>query len=208
MSLRKDEYGFLRSTGFGHARGPDLRAQLNAAPDDQLYQSSSRGGVRTSKPVYQDNVSYQPGDTFAVGPKVTKAGLPAELHEEWRALQRGGYANIKAPEETDWGFAIKLKNFLLPGGIRTNALVLLPRDYPITPPLGFYIHEDGLDEAKSVGIDLTHLFPDKTFYGAPNFSEWGWAWFCLKFQPWRPGHHTLIGIIMMVAAVIAEGART
>jgi hypothetical protein len=28
-----------------------------------------------------------------------------------------------------------------------------------------------------------------------------------KFQPWRPGHHSLLGIVMMVAAVIAEGAK-
>ncbi len=207
MALRRDEYGFLRSTGYGQARQSDLRTELGAMPDDQVYRSSVQGGVRTSRPVEGDNVGYQPGDSFAVGPKVTKAALPAQLYDEWRALHRAGYGQIDPPEETGWGFAIKLKSFALPGGIRTNALVLCPRDYPVTPPLGFYIQKKGLEAVKALGIDLRHLFPDKTYYGAPNFAEHGWAWFCLKFQPWRPGHHTLVGIVMMVAAVIAEGAK-
>jgi hypothetical protein len=207
MALRRDEYGFLRTSSYGHARQPDLRAELGAMPDDEVYRSSVRGGVRTSSPVHEHDVDFQPGDTFALGPKVTKAALPVQLHQEWRALQRGGYGQISPPEETNWGFAIKLDGFALPGGVRTNAMVLLPKDYPITPPIGFYIHENGLAAAKSQGIDLRHLFPNKTYYGAPNFANWGWAWFCLKFQPWRPGHHTLIGIVMMVAAVIAEGAK-
>jgi hypothetical protein len=205
MGLRRDEYGFLRSTDYGQTNGPSLRAQLGAQPDEQVYRSSPRGGVRTSVPVEGDNISYHPGDTFAVGPKVTKASMPALLQQEWRALQRGGYGQIAAPEETAWGFAIKLCAFALPGGVRTNALILLPKDYPMTPPIGFYIHEKGLAAVKALGIDVRHLFPDKTFYGAPNFSNHGWAWFCLKVQPWRPGHHTLLGIVMMVAAVIAEG---
>lgn len=207
MGLRRDEYGFLRSSSYGQTSRPDLRAQLGAMPDDQVYRSSVRSGVRTSAPVEDEDVSFQPGDSFAVGPKVTKASLPALLQQEWRALQRGGYGQIEAPEETSWGFAIKLYAFALPGGVRANALILLPKDYPITPPIGFYIHENGLAAVKALGIDLRHLFPDKTFYGAPNFANHGWAWFCLKFQPWRPGHHTLIGIVMMVAAVIAEGAK-
>jgi hypothetical protein len=207
MSLRRDEYGFLRSNSYGQASGTDLRTALGAVPGDQVYRSSAAGGFRRSAPVDGDDVSFHPGDTFAVGPKVTKASPPAQLQQEWRALQRGGYGQIAPPEETDWGFAIKLFAFALPGGVRTNALILLPKDYPVTPPIGFYIHEKGLAAVTTLGIDVRHLFPNQTFYGAPNFANHGWAWFCLKFQPWRPGHHSLLGIVMMVAAVIAEGAK-
>ena len=207
MSLRRDEYGFLRSSTFGQTSGPNLRAELDARPEDEVYQSSVQGGVRTSGPIAGGNVGFRPGDTFAVGPKVTKASPPTPLQQEWRALQRGGYGQIEPPEETHWGFAIKLYAFSLPGGVRTNALILLPKDYPVTPPIGFYIHERGLAAVKALGIDVRHLFPDKTFYGAPNFANHGWAWFCVKFQPWRPGHHNLLGIVMMVAAVIAEGVK-
>ena len=207
MALRRDEYGFLRTGGYGQTSQPNLRAELGAMPEDEIYHSSVRSGVRTSSPVNEEHVRYQPGDTFALGPKVTKASLPAELWTEWRALVQGGYGKISPPEETNWGFAVKLDGFALPGGVRTNAMVLLPRDYPITPPIGFYIHENGLAAVKALGIDVRHLFPDTTYYGAPNFANHGWAWFCLKFQPWRPGHHTLISIIMMVSAVIAEGAK-
>src|SRR5262245_58864693 len=102
MSLRRDEYGFLRTSNYGQTSQPDLRAQLGAEAGDQVYRSSVRGGVRTSSPVHEGQVNYQPGDTFAVGPKVTKAALPPVLHEEWRALQRGGYGQIGPPEETYW----------------------------------------------------------------------------------------------------------
>lgn len=207
MGLRRDEHGFLRSSSHGQTSAPNLRAELGAWPDDQVYHSSARSGARTSAPVQGDNVSYHPGDTFAVGPKVTKASTPALLQQEWRALQRGGYGQIKPPQETHWGFAIMLNGFTLPHGVRTDAFILLPKDYPIIPPIGFYIHENGLAAVKRLGIDVRHLFPNKTFYGAPNFANHGWAWFCLKFQPWRPGHHTLLGVVMMVAAVIAEGVR-
>src|SRR4051794_22804545 len=121
MGLRRDEYGFLRSSGYGQTSAPDLRAELGAMPDDQVYRSTARGGVRTSAPVDGDNVSYHPGDTFAVGPKVTKASAPpAVLQQEWRTLQRGGYGQIGPPEETHWGFAIKLYAFALPGGVRAH----------------------------------------------------------------------------------------
>ena len=207
MALRKDEYGFVRSNGFGRARHADIRSELGAESGDQLYQSTIRKGARTSIPVSGENISYQPGDTFALGPKVTKASIPAKLTAEWQALQRGGYGQIGSPVETAWGFVVELSSFLLPGGVRTRAMVLLPKDYPVTPPLGFYIHESGLDAVRSQGIDVRHLFPDKTYYGAPNLAQKGWAWFCLKFEPWRPGRHSLIGIVMMVAAVMAEGAN-
>jgi hypothetical protein len=207
MALRKDEYGFVRSAGYGRTRQSELRSQLNAMPDDQVYRSSVRGGVRRSSPVHEDDVNFQPGDTFALGPKITKAALPTSLVTEWHGLQRGGYGQIGAPVETAWGFAIELKSFALPGGVRVPAMVLLPKDYPVMPPLGFYIHKTGLDTVRSLGIDVRHLFPDKTYYDAPNLAQYGWAWFCLKFNPWRPGHHTLIGIVMMVAAMMAEGAN-
>jgi hypothetical protein len=76
MGLRRDEYGFLRSNNYGHTTGPNLRAELGVMPDEQVYHSSARGGVRTSAPVEDEHVSYHPGDTFAVGPKVTKASAP------------------------------------------------------------------------------------------------------------------------------------
>lgn len=206
MSLRRDEFGFVRSSTFGRTRQSDLRSELGASSDDQVYQSSVRGGVRTSSPVSQNDVSFSPGDTFAIGPKVTKAGVPAALLNEWRGLQRGGYAQIGPPIENDWGYTLPLNGFTLPGGIRTNAMVLLPKHYPSMPPIGFYIHKTGLDAVRSLGIDLRHLFPDKTYYGAPNLTQQGWAWFCLKFEPWKPGHYNLIGIVMMVATIMSEGA--
>ena len=207
MGLHKDEFGFVRAAGYGRTRQVDLRAELGALPDDEVYQASTSRGARTSKAVTTHDVNYSQGDTFSLGPKVTKAALPAQLVKEWRALQRSGYGSITEPHESTWGYAIELYGFALPSGVRTNAMVLLPKDYPTMPPIGFYIHQNGLAAAKANGIDLQHLFPDKTFYGAPNFAQSGWAWFCLKFQPWRPGRYTLISIVMMVTSVIAEGVK-
>ena len=142
MSLRRDEYGFLRSNGYGHARGPDLRAELGAMPDDQVYRSSVRGGVRTSAPIEGEDVSYHPGDTFAVGPKVTKASA-RRCCSRSGGRAAGRLRSDRAAGGDELGIrdqALRVRPARRRAGERA---ILLPKDYPVTPPIGFYIHERG-----------------------------------------------------------------
>lgn len=207
MKLKRDEFGFLRSSGYENVSASDLRVLLDAREDDEIYRSTRREGVRIAEPVDEEIIKTKPTDRFGLGPKVTKAAaaIPRQIQREYQALKRAGYGQVKPPRAERFGYVIPLSGFVLPGGRRTEAMILLPSEYPTCPPIGFYVSRRGVDAAKDAGLDVEHLFPTTTYHGAPNLSSEGWLWFCTVFEHWKPHHHNLVGVMLMVAAMLAEG---
>lgn len=220
-ALSKDELGFVRARSYGRTNHAELNALLNTGRDEEVYVSSVTNGVRTTKVLDKNaaEVITKAGDTFSVGPRVTKATFmelfrsahqsPAQkntappvaqsqpnqrLHAEIAGLKRAGYGWIAPPQHTQWGWMVELKGIVLPNGIRTNALVLLPDTYPLASPIGFYIQKG----AATANLDTSHLFSTKSYHGAVNLSEQGWQWFCGIAEGWKPHKHTLVSYINIV----------
>jgi hypothetical protein len=198
-ALSKDEAGFfVRAKQFGRIPREEIDALLRPERDEQVYQASTKEGARTAAPVPDgDTVSAKPGDTFTVGPRITKAAtsLPEQLRKEADALQRAGFGSIGAPVHEPWGWSVHLKGFTLPGGARTDAMVVLPNSYPVLSPIGFYLRAG----ATAGNLDKGHLFATQSYHGAPNLSENGWQWFCGIVEGWKPGRHTLVTYLSIVA---------
>lgn len=200
--LVRDELGFLRARSYGRTTGREIRELLGADSTEEAYHSTTQDGGRTSEPVDDSSeVSYQPGDTMTFGPRITKATeaaeIPDQIRKEAGALKRAGYAIAGKPERTESGWKLRLRGLILPGGTRTDALILLPFNYPYTSPIGFYVRAG----ANLGGLDLRHLH-DRTYYGAPKLD--GWQWFCGVVDEWRPGRHTLVTYINIVLRLFNE----
>ena len=221
-TLSKDELGFVRSRGYGRTNRGELNALLNAGQDEEIYVSSVENGVRKSKVLGNaGEVHTKTGDTFSVGPRVTKASFfgnliggqqqpqqatlksspqpqttktQQRLQEEIAGLKRAGYGWIQPPTHTKWGWMVEMKGVVLPNGVRTNALVLLPDTYPLVSPIGFYIQKG----AATANLDTSHLFNNNVYHGAVNLSEQGWQWFCGIADGWKPNKHTLVSYINIV----------
>ena len=152
-NLTKDELGFIRVSHYGRMSRKELEDWMELQPGEAVYHSGVKRGVRVSEPVKGQDVKLKPGDTLSVGPVITKAassGEPEWLGRERQALSRAGYGGVGKSVRTQWGWALLLKGLTLPGGVRTEALVLLPKDYPRMSPVGFYIR----DRAAQGGLDL------------------------------------------------------
>ncbi|NWH06444.1 hypothetical protein [Desulfobacter latus] len=235
MSIKKDEYGFIRSSGYGRVDLDTLRSQLNADPDEAIYHTSNSGGVRSSRQVKDGSVPVQPGDTFNAGPQVVKASLLTDLFnrqhrerhapqpryqriqgqsepapdnavaaiplfdKEVRAIKKAGFGAVPSPKETRWGWCVRLKGLTLPGGSRTDAMILLPKNYPNASPIGFYLKAG----ANTGGLDRGHLY-DTTYHGAVDLSAHGWQWFCGIAEGWKPGRHNLVTYLSMVLTMLSE----
>ncbi len=220
-ALTKDELGFVRARSYGRTNKAELNALLNVGGDEEIYVSSIENGVRKSKVLGNANeVNTKSGDTFSVGPRVTKAalldelfgGLPRStgttpklftqpntktqqrLQAEIAGLKRAGYGWIEPPTHTQWGWVVELKGIVLPNGVKTNAMVLLPDTYPLVSPIGFYIKNG----APVAGLDTSHLYSKSAYHGAVNLSEQGWQWFCGIAEGWKPNKHTLVSYINIV----------
>ena len=219
-ALSKDELGFVRARSYGRTNKTELTALLNAENDEEIYVSSVENGARKSKVLDKESViNTKSGDTFTVGPRVTKAAFfdalfgqqpatgaapksPASpntktqqrLQEEIAGLKRAGYGWIEPPTHTQWGWVVELKGIVLPNGVKTNAMVLLPDTYPLVSPIGFYIKNG----ASVASLDTSHLFNKTVYHGAVNLSEHGWQWFCGIAEGWKPNKHTLVSYINIV----------
>ena len=220
-ALTKDELGFVRARSYGRTNKAELNALLNVGGDEEIYISSIEHGVRKSTVLGNANeVNTKSGDTFSVGPRVTKAalfnelfgGLPRStgttptqatqpntktqhrLQVEIAGLKRAGYGWIEPPTHTQWGWVVELKGIVLPNGVKTNAMVLLPDTYPLVSPIGFYIKNG----APVAGLDTSHLYSKSAYHGAVNLSEQGWQWFCGIAEGWKPNKHTLVSYINIV----------
>ncbi len=201
-ALTKDELGFVRARKFGRVSRKEMDDLLGTKSDEQVYKAGVDKGVRTAKPLDpSDDIELRPGDTFTVGPRITKAAnnLPEQIRKEADALQRSGFGSVDRPIKTEGYWKIRLKSLTLPGGIRTDALVLLPLNYPLASPIGFYVHEG----AATGSLDTTHLF-DGAYHGAPDLSGDGWQWFCGIAQGWKPGRHTLVTYLSLVLSLFNE----
>jgi hypothetical protein len=133
---------------------------------------------------------------------VVKGGppLPEALRRELEGLRRSGFGGVGQPEPSPEGWRLRLRGLTLPGGLRTDALVLLPKTYPLTAPIGFYLATG----AASAQLDRSHLFHNRAYHGAPDLSGEGWHWYCGVADTWRPGHHTLVSYLTVTLAFFAE----
>ena len=203
MGLNRDPLGFVRANGFGRVHRKELAQVLGLKADEAIYRSGVDQGVRTGQLVKEAQVNTKPGDTFSVGPRVVKGStsLPSALHEELQGLRRAGFGGITPPEPSPEGWRLRLRGLTLPGGVRTDALILLPKTYPLAAPIGFYLATG----AASANLDRSHLF-NRSYHGAPDLIREGWHWYCGVADHWRPGHHTLVAYLTVTLAFFADQA--
>lgn len=227
MALRKNELGLIvRAKSYGKTSYNDLARQLGLKNGETLYAVSQEKGVRVSRPIAPGSASVdqKPGTSFVAGPTITKAAFgflrsrqtddeslpkematavsgkaPESLMREVRALRASGFGGAPDPLRTEWGWSIRMKGLILPGGSRTDALILLPDAYPLASPIGFYLRAG----SNVGGLDLEHLFP-RSYHGAPDLSGSGWLWFCGVAENWIPGRHDLTGFVSAVYALLSE----
>ena len=222
-ALKKDELGFIRSNGYGRVAARELAKQLGLEDGETVFRTGREKGVKTSRPISQNggDVELHPGDTFSAGPSIVKAAgflkkllngaedkptplrrdFPQEaLQREASGLGRAGFGAVPAPEKCRWGWKIRLKGMTLPGGIRTDALILLPANYPLSSPIGFYIRK-----GSHLGdLDTSHLYDQRTYHDAVDLSGEGWQWFCGIVQNWKPGRHNLVTYMSLILAFFNE----
>jgi hypothetical protein len=138
------------------------------------------------------------------GPRISKRAntdLPDALRREVEALRRSGFGGVGDPQPSSEGWRLRLRGLTLPGGVRTDALILLPRTYPLAAPIGFYLAEG----AAVAQLDQSHLY-DRSYHGAPNLNDEGWKWFCGVADNWQPGRHTLVAFLTVTLAFFADRA--
>ena len=114
-------------------------------------------------------------------------------------LRSAGFGAVPDPQKTKWGWGLRMQGLILPGGSRTDALVLLPVSYPLASPIGFYLRKG----ANVGGLDTSHLY-QRSYHGAPDLGAEGWQWFCGVAEGWIPGRHDLIGFISAMFAMLSE----
>lgn len=125
--------------------------------------------------------------------------LSAALRREVEELHAGGFGAVPEPERSPWGWSIRMKGLILAGGIRTDAMILLPETYPATSPIGFFVRKG----ANTGSLDRRHLF-DRGYHGALDLSAYGWQWFCGVPDHWIPGRHTLLSYVTCVFAMFTN----
>lgn len=133
--LTRDELGFVRARRYGRIDRTALEAVLQPQGNEQVYVTGVRAGTRTAERVTVDQYPMRPGDTFALGPRITKAApsrpavaphapLPDALQREVEALKRAGFGGVERPLASRIGWGLRLRGLTLPGGVRTDALVV------------------------------------------------------------------------------------
>lgn len=125
--------------------------------------------------------------------------IPEEIMREVRLLRSAGFGAVPDPQKTKWGWSLRMQGLILPGGSRTEAMVLFPAAYPLASPIGFYLRKG----ANVGGLDTSHLY-QRSYHGAPDLGEEGWQWFCGVAEGWVPGRHDLLGFISAVFAMLSE----
>ena len=203
--LRRDELGFIRAHRYGRADAAQLEREFNMKKGERLYRTGNKNGVKRSEEVRTVTIEFRPGDTFSIGPRITKAAkergaLERALKTETDILKAAGLGSIPEPRLEKWGWSVRMKGFVLPGGTRTDAMICLPDNYPMTSPIGFYLKNG----ASIGGLDTEHLFEKKAYHGAKDLSGEGWAWFCGVTDSWEPGRHNLLSYVNAVMAFLTE----
>lgn len=204
MELRRDKLGFVRANSYGRIRRDELSRLLELGPDEAVYRAGVDNGVRKGQVVKDAEVALKPGDTFSAGPRVVKGSrpaLPAALRDELDGLRRSGFGGVGDPQPSREGWRLRLRGLTLPDGTRTDALILLPKTYPLAAPIGFYLAAG----AATARLDRGHLY-NRSYHGAPDLSAEGWQWYCGVADNWRPGHHTLVAYLTVTLAFFADQA--
>jgi len=134
------------------------------------------------------------------GEPINKMKNALKIAHEYEGLMQAGYRNIEPPKIKPHGYEIHIKNLTLPGGVRTEIKILLPKSYPIVPPIGFYVKEN----AALGGLDQSHLYGD-VYHDAPDLTHEGFRWFCgILDKNWTANRHNLISYMSMVLALFNE----
>jgi len=130
------------------------------------------------------------------------------------ALAASRYSHTKSAEFDDEdGSWVVIKDFPLPPGYnyeRTDVLVLLPPNYPQTPPDWFYV-DDNLRLAN--GAEPDHVFYNDTLYdpndelfGSAPPQMRGWTACCLHIRSWKPAANPLNGHSLLSVCELIRGA--
>ncbi|MCS6920061.1 MAG: hypothetical protein NZM28_09850 [Fimbriimonadales bacterium] len=133
------------------------------------------------------------------------------------ALAAARYSQSKSADYDDEdGSWVVIKDFPLPPGYnyeRTDVLILLPRNYPQTPPDWFYV-DDNLRLAD--GRKPSHVFYGETGHdpnrnnpladAAPQMK--GWTACCMHIHSWKPAANPLEGHSLLSVCELIRGALT
>ena len=149
--------------------------------------------------VFRTAPAAAPPPVLATVPIRDEDSIPEEIMREVRILRSAGFGAVPDPQKTKWGWGVRMQGLILPGGSRTDALVLLPASYPLASPIGFYLKKG----ANVGGLDTNHLY-QRSYHGAPDLGAEGWQWFCGVAEGWIPGRHELLGFISTVFAMLSE----
>jgi hypothetical protein len=131
------------------------------------------------------------------------------------ALAATRYSKSKSVDYDDEeGCWVVIKDFLLPEGYNythSDVLILLPSNYPQTPPDWFYV-DDNLRLAN--GQKPSHVFYDNTSHD-PNRAHAqadsppqmkGWTGCCLHIRSWKPAANPLDGHCLLSVCELIRGA--
>ncbi|MFN7017546.1 MAG: E2/UBC family protein [Fimbriimonadales bacterium] len=131
------------------------------------------------------------------------------------ALAAARYSQTKSADYDDEaGSWVVIKDFPLPPGYnyeRTDVLILLPPNYPQTPPDWFYV-DDNLRLAD--GRKPSHVFYNETRFDPNRASQMidappqmkGWTACCLHIRSWRPAANPLEGHSLLSVCELIRGA--
>ncbi|MFN3689634.1 MAG: E2/UBC family protein [Fimbriimonadales bacterium] len=131
------------------------------------------------------------------------------------ALAAARYSQTKSADYDDEdGSWVVIKDFPLPPGYnyeQTDVLILLPPNYPQTPPDWFYV-DDNLRLAD--GKKPSHVFYNETRFD-PNRARRaidappqmkGWTACCLHIHSWKPAANPLEGHSLLSVCELIRGA--
>ncbi|MFQ3611927.1 MAG: E2/UBC family protein [Fimbriimonadales bacterium] len=122
------------------------------------------------------------------------------------------YSQTKSAQYDDVeGTWVVISDFPLPEGYNyetTDILILLPPNYPLSPPDWFYVdHNLRLRNGKR----LSHVFYDLTSHD-PNRQRMeppqqkGWTGCCLHIRSWKPANDPLSGHSLLSVCELIKGA--
>ena len=115
--------------------------------------------------VFRTAPAAAPPPVLATVPIRDEDSIPEEIMREVRILRSAGFGAVPDPQKTKWGWGVRMQGLILPGGSRTDALVLLPASYPLASPIGFYLKKG----ANVGGLDTNHLY-QRSYHGSRSRS--------------------------------------
>ncbi len=125
------------------------------------------------------------GSFFAVREQFSKQLIAEQVYDIALHLFKSGVSFDE--QNADW---MVVSKYVLPPiwhdiAETTELMVVFPTEYPVLPPIGFYIRGDIANAPDG------HLYPGVYHEAAKEPIEAGWKWFCVYIQPgsWRPSRN-------------------